>query len=108
MRVCLKGTCKEEFSKLTGAIPEGFQLQLKALEYLVKCRVKVNPACMISFSPPEKTSALRKRLKAIKPAFEDFEVEELILYPSIVKRLKKMKVEYRTGYRPDRIPAEQI
>jgi len=108
VRVSLKGTCEEEFSRLTGAIPDRFQLQLKALEYLVKYRVKVNPACMISFSPPENIGALRKRLKAIKPSFEDFEVEELILYPSIVKRLKKMKVEYRTGYRPDRIPAEQI
>jgi len=108
VRVSLKGTCEEEFSRLTGAIPEGFQLQLKALEYLVKHGVKVHPACMISFSPPENISVLRKRLKAIKHSFEDFEVEELILYPSIVKRLKNMKVEYKTGHRPDRIPAEQI
>jgi len=108
VRVSLKGTCEEKFSRLTGAIPEGFQLQLKALEYLVKHRVKVKPACMISLSPPEKISAFRKRLKAIKHTFEDFEVEELILYPSIVKRLRKMKVDYRTGHRPDRIPAEQV
>jgi uncharacterized Fe-S cluster-containing radical SAM superfamily protein len=108
VRVSLKGTCEEEFSRLTCPLPEGFQLQLKALEYLVKHGVKVHPACMISFSPPENISALRKRLKAIKHTFEDFEVEELILYPSIVKRLKKMKVEYRGGHRPDRIPAEQI
>ena len=32
----------------------------------------------------------------------------IILYPSIEKRLKKMNVDYRTGYRPDRIPADQI
>jgi hypothetical protein len=51
---------------------------------------------------------LRKRLKTIKHTFEDFEVEELILYPSTEKRLKKIKVEYRTGHRPDRIPAEQV
>lgn len=97
VRVSLKGTCEEEFSMLTGAIPEGFQLQVRALEYLVKHGVKVHPACMISFSPPENICALRKRLKAIKHSFEDFEVEELILYPSIVKRLKNLKVEYRTG-----------
>jgi uncharacterized Fe-S cluster-containing radical SAM superfamily protein len=108
VRVSLKGTCEEEFSRLTGALPEGFQLQLKALEYLVKHGVEVKPACMISFSPPDNIGGLGKRLKAIKHTFGDFEVEELILYPSIVKRLKKMKVEYRTGYRPDRIPAEQI
>jgi len=34
---------------------------------------------------------LRKRLKTLNPAFEDFEVEELILYPSIEKRLKKLR-----------------
>jgi uncharacterized Fe-S cluster-containing radical SAM superfamily protein len=107
-RVSLKGTCEEEFSRLTGAIPEGFQLQLKALEYLAKYKVKVHPACMISFTPSENITALRKGLKTIKPAFENFEVEELILYPSIESRLKKMKVEYLTGHRPDRIPHEQI
>jgi len=40
VRVSLKGTCEEEFTKLTGAIPQGFQLQLKALEYLTKIQGK--------------------------------------------------------------------
>ncbi|VVB97561.1 7-carboxy-7-deazaguanine synthase [uncultured archaeon] len=108
VRVSLKGTCEEEFSRLTGAIPQGFQLQLKSLEFLTRCRVNVHPACMISFSQPENITALRKRLKAINPAFENFEVEELILYPSVEKRLKKLKVNYMTGYKPESIPAEQI
>jgi uncharacterized Fe-S cluster-containing radical SAM superfamily protein len=108
VRVSLKGTCEEEFSRLTGAIPEGFQLQLKALEYLMKYRVNVHPACMVSFSPAENIIALRKRLKAINPAFEDFEVEELFLYPSVEERLKRLKVDYVTGHRPENIPAEQI
>ncbi len=63
---------------------------------------------MVSFSPPENIMALRKRLEAINPAVEDFEVEELILYPSVEERLKKLKVNYITGYRPQSIPAEQI
>ena len=108
VRVSLKGTCEEEFSRLTGAIPEGFQLELKALEYLNKCGVNVHPACMISFSTPENINTLRKRLKVINPAFEDFEVEELILYPSVDERLKKLKIDYRTGHRPDNIPVELI
>lgn len=108
VRVSLKGTCEEEFSRLTGAIPEGFQWQLKALENLTRYRVKVHPACMVSFSPPERIQVLKKRLKTIKPSFTDFEVEELILYPAIEERLKNLKVHYLTGYRPDRIPAEQI
>jgi len=108
VRVSLKGTCEEEFTKLTGAIPQGFQLQLKALEYLTKHRVNVHPACMISFSSPENITALRKKLKEINTAFENFEVEELILYPSVEKRLNKLKANYTTGHRPDSIPAEQI
>ena len=108
VRVSLKGTCNEEFSRLTGAIPEGFDLQIRALENLVHYGVRTHPACMISFSPPENIKALRKRLKAIDPAFEEFEVEELILYPHVEERLKKLKVIYHTAYRPDNIPPEQI
>jgi uncharacterized Fe-S cluster-containing radical SAM superfamily protein len=108
VRVSLKGTCEEEFSMLTGAIPEGFQLQLKALGYLVRCKVNTHPACMISFSSHDNIRSLRKRLRAINPAFEDFEVEELILYPAVEERLKRLKIDFRTGYKPDRIPFEQI
>jgi uncharacterized Fe-S cluster-containing radical SAM superfamily protein len=108
VRVSLKGTCEEEFSRLTGSIPEGFQLQLRALEFLKDCGVRVHPACMISFSPRENIAALRKRLRAIDPDFEDFEVEELILYPAVEARLRKIKLRYFTAHRPDRIPAEQI
>lgn len=108
MRVSLKGTCEEGFSRLTGAVPEGFGLQIKALEHLVKYKVNAHPACMISFSTQENIASLRKRLKAIHPAFECFEVEELILYPAVKERLEKHKIEYFSGYRPDGIPAEQI
>jgi len=107
-RVSLKGTCEEEFSRLTGAVPEGFHMQMKSLENLMRYRVNVHPASMISFSTAENIRALRKRLKALNHAFEDFEVEELILYPSIEERLKRLKVSYRTGHRPENIPAEQI
>lgn len=108
VRVSLKGTCEDEFSRLTGALHEGFQLQLKALEYLMKYNVKAHPSCMVSFSPPEHIRALRKRLKAMNSVFENFEVEELMLYPEVVNRLRKSKVDYLTGHSPERIPAEQI
>jgi len=44
VRVSLKGTCEEEFSILTGARPEAFGLQLKALENLADCNVPTHPA----------------------------------------------------------------
>lgn len=108
VRVSLKGTNEDEFSKLTGAVPEGFGLQLKALENLISHKVTCHPACMISFSPPENIKALRKRLKNIHPKFEDFEVEELICYPHVEERLKKLNITYHTAYRPDNIPPAQI
>ena len=108
VRVSLKGSCEEEFSKLTGALPEGFQLQLKALENLLRYKVNVHPACMISFSPPENREALRSRLETIHPNFAEFEVEELILYPHVEERLKRQNIPYFTAYRPDGIPKEQI
>jgi diphthamide synthase (EF-2-diphthine--ammonia ligase) len=63
---------------------------------------------MISFSTQENIKALRKRLKAIHPAFEEFEAEELILYPHVEERLKRLNITYYTSYRPDNIPPEQV
>jgi uncharacterized Fe-S cluster-containing radical SAM superfamily protein len=108
VRVSLKGTCEEEFSRLTGAIPEGFRWQLKALENLARQKVSVHPACMTSFSPPENVSALRKRLRSIHPRLAEFEVEELILYPAVAARLEKLRIPYHTAHQPDRVPSEQV
>lgn len=108
VRVSLKGTCEEEFSRLTGSVPEGFQLQLSAIENLMRHGVKTSPACMISFSPLENILNLGRRLKIIHPSFEDFEKEELILYPAVEERLKKLGVQYFIAHRPEDVPKEQI
>ncbi len=92
VRVSLKGASDDEFSRLTGAVPGAFELQLKALEHLVKHGVDVHPACLVSFSAEDRVKALRTRLGAIHPAFENFEEEYLILYPDVEERLRKMKV----------------
>ncbi len=91
VRVSLKGTCEEEFSRLTGAAPAAFGLQLEALEHLAAAGVAVHPACMVSFSMEEHIQALRERLAAIDPNFRGFEQEEIILYPAVEERLRKMK-----------------
>ena len=93
VRVSLKGACEEEFSRLTGAQPAAFGLQLRALEHLVKCGVDVHPACMVSFSTEDRIESLRRRLAAIHPSFGGFEEEEVILYPAVEERLRKMKVD---------------
>ena len=108
VRVSLKGACEEEFSLLTGAVPEAFQYQLEALKHLVRYGVQTHPACIISFSTDERIMRLRKRLKAIHSAFVEFETEELVLYSNVKERLDRLGVRYRKAYPPDDIPPEQI
>ena len=108
VRVSLKGTCGDEFSALTGAIPEGFDLQLKALENLVRYGINCHPACMVSFSSGENIEALKKKLGTIHPNFKDFEGEELILYPHVEERLKKLGIESFRGYKLDGTPTGQV
>jgi uncharacterized Fe-S cluster-containing radical SAM superfamily protein len=89
VRVSLKGASPEDFTRLTGANPEGFGLQLKALENLVEAGVDCFPAVMANFSSPKEITSLRQRLKAIRSDFADFEQEELLLYPFVQENLQK-------------------
>jgi uncharacterized Fe-S cluster-containing radical SAM superfamily protein len=106
--VSLKGTDAEEFSALTGAAPSGFALQLLALEHLAEAGVDCHPAVMVSFSPREKVRALRDKLEAMSGAFEDVELEELVLWRDVEGRLRRAGLEYHTAYHPDRMPPEQV
>jgi uncharacterized Fe-S cluster-containing radical SAM superfamily protein len=89
VRVSLKGACPEDFTRLTGANPEGFDLQLKALENLVEASVDCFPAVMANFSSLESIKKLKERLEHIRPDFADFEEEELILYSFVQENLQK-------------------
>jgi uncharacterized Fe-S cluster-containing radical SAM superfamily protein len=109
VRVSLKGTTEEEFSCLTGASPTGFGLQLKALENLVGAGVETHAAVMVSFSPPENIAALQRRLGRTSSKLQEVEIEELVSFnPGVEARLKKAGVTYRTAYRPENIPPEQV
>lgn len=89
VRVSLKGTSSSEFTKLTQAKPEGFDLQLKALENLVQEGIDCFPAVIADFSKPDDLLKLRDRLEKIRADFYDFEREELILYPFVQENLQK-------------------
>jgi uncharacterized Fe-S cluster-containing radical SAM superfamily protein len=109
VRVSLKGTTEGEFSRFTGADPTGFDLQLKALENLIRAGVATHAAAMVSFSPPENIAALQLRLGRIAKELQKVEIEELVFFnPGVEERLKKAGVAYRTAYRPDKIPSEQV
>lgn len=109
VRVSLKGCSEEEFSVLTGAKPEGFRLQLEALQKLAEARVSCHPSVMASFSTEGSLQLLLRRISQIsRKLAEEVEVEELILYPHVVQRLRKFGLRYRVGYAPENVPPEQI
>ena len=103
-RVSLKGCTPEEFSHLTGAVPEGFALQLQALEHLLAAGIDCHAAVMVSFSPAESRERLRQHLASIHPALVDYEEEELILYPAVAARLTKLGLSYFSSYFPGSLP----
>lgn len=107
VRVSLKGTTEDEFSMLTGSESKGFTLQLMALENLYRAGVEVQPAAMVSFSPPENVKALQRRLGSIAPQFRDIEIEELVLYGDVEERLKKTGIHYTIAHEPEGIPPNQ-
>ena len=107
VRVSLKATSAEDFTRLTGADPIGFELQIQAVENLFRAGVSVHPAVMVSFSQVEDVQNLMDRLAGLDKAFRDIEIEELVFWGGVEERLQKAKVKFLSAYSPDRIPPEQ-
>lgn len=94
VRVSLKATNPEEFSRLTGATPKAFHLQLDALKNLLNAEVSFHTALMVSFSSPNDIRKLKNRLKRIDQSLAyNLEEEHVILYPPVAKRLRKAGIE---------------
>lgn len=109
VRVSIKGTSPEEFHILTGAKPEAFELQLKALENLLDCGVSAHPSVMLSFSTHEGFERLLDRLREIDPVLAaEVEEEYVFLYPHVVELLKRYGLKPRIAFSPDNIPEELI
>lgn len=109
VRVSIKGTNQEEFSLLTGAFPQAFQLQVDALKYLISYGVHCHPAVMLSFSSKKNSLLLKEKLKEIQPSLsEDLEEEYIFLYPHVKERLKKAGIQPRVAYEPNRVPSRLI
>ncbi|MDK6028638.1 radical SAM protein [Ignisphaera sp. 4213-co] len=109
VRVSFKGATEEEFNMLTGAKPEFFNYQFKALENLIEVGFKpgeeVYPAIMLSFSTDENYAKFKKRLMEINPRLvESIDEEYVILYPHVIELLKKNKLRPRLAFTPDNIP----
>lgn len=109
VRVSIKGCTPDDFSKLTGAYPWGFELQIKSLENLSYCDVRSHPSVMMSFSEEEDCNRLRERLGRINESFYDeFEEEYVFLYPHVKKLMDRYKLVPKVAYMPDKIPNNLI
>ena len=109
VRVSLKGCDEKEFAMLTGAKPEDFTLQLKALENLLQQGVSCHQAVMTSFSTKENIQRLVERLKSINPKLaEELEFEELILYPKVKRKIEEHRLKYYRAYTPEGVPKKRI
>lgn len=92
VRVSLKSCTPQEFSKLTGAKPDAFELQLQALRNCIEYKVSCHAALMIDLVDKKNLSILKKLLKEIHPRLTDLEYEPLILYPHVESKLRKAKL----------------
>ncbi|MEM3519936.1 MAG: radical SAM protein [Candidatus Hadarchaeales archaeon] len=109
VRISLKGTTREEFSLLTGAIPEAFDLQLNALKNLTDAGVPCHPAVMLSFSSEKNFEKLKQQLRGINPSLaEEIEEEYVFLYPHVAERLDKAGLKPKVAYSPSKIPDELV
>ena len=105
VRVSFKGVSEEEFVKLTGAVPEAFNLQFRALQNLVSAGLmpgrQVMAAAMISFSSDRDIAEFLMRLSDIDPGLVDnVDWEVVIMYPHVRKLLEKYGLKPRRFVNP--------
>ncbi|MDH5443563.1 MAG: radical SAM protein [Hadesarchaea archaeon] len=97
VRVSLKGCDAEQFSHLTGAKLEAFELQLTALRNLLDAGVSCHAAIMQEFAPKDKLEQLTQQLSAIdRSLVQELEFEYLIPFPHVIQELARrgIHVEY--------------
>jgi uncharacterized Fe-S cluster-containing radical SAM superfamily protein len=105
VRLSLKACSPELFTKLTLAKPEAFQYQLLAARNLADCGVNFHVAIFASFGDEECWAKLIEQLAeyAGPDVVSNLEVEYLLLYPNVKRRLKlleRMGIKPRVAFEP--------
>jgi uncharacterized Fe-S cluster-containing radical SAM superfamily protein len=105
VRLSIKACNPELFTKLTLAKPEAFKLQLLAAKHLADCNVDFHVAIFASFGDEKCWASLIEELAnmAGPEIVANIEVEYLLLYPNVKRRLKileKMGIKPRIAYQP--------
>ena len=97
VRVSIKGTNKEEYNKLTGAVSDSYDLPYKALQNLMDAGVSCNVCLMVSFSSEKDIKRAEKRLYNIRPGLlKSLEKEHITLFPKVAMRLTNANLTPRT------------
>ncbi|NVM30631.1 MAG: radical SAM protein [Candidatus Helarchaeota archaeon] len=95
VRVALKAATPEIFSKVTGAVPAAYHYPLQALNLLIQNEIPCHASIIIDFCTQEDLKCLADQLKEISPDLVgQLEFESLILYPHVVKGLKKIGLQF--------------
>ena len=90
VRVSIKGCSYDEYSMLTNARPESYDIPYKAIENLINNKVSCNACLSISFSDPKEIKMAEKRLYDIKPGIlKSLEKEYITMFPKVQKRLNR-------------------
>ena len=93
VRVSIKGCTMEEYTMLTNAKSESYNIPYKALEYLIKEKVSCNACLSISFSDKKDIKIAEKRLYDIMPGIlKSLEKEYITMFPKVRTRLEKYKI----------------
>jgi uncharacterized Fe-S cluster-containing radical SAM superfamily protein len=108
VRVSFKGTNPQEFTKLTGATPTGFELQLRALRNLLDSGLipgrDFGVAAMIGFSPDENVARFVTTLSSIDERLvTDIDWEYVLTYPHVMKLLSRYNLKPIRTYKPDEV-----
>jgi len=109
VRISLKGSCENEFARLTGAGGGAFRFQVDALRNLRDAGVSCHPAVMSSFSTQDSLRQLHELISTIdRKLAEDLEVEELIRYPRVERRLQKFGLTPYVSHDPNNVPERLV
>ncbi len=108
VRVSFKGTNPQEFTKLTGAVPTGFELQLRALRNLLDSGLipgrDFGVAAMIGFSSDENVARFVATLSSIDERLvTDIDWEYVLTYPHVMKLLSHYNLKPIRTYKPEEV-----
>jgi len=101
VRVSLKASTPNDFTRKTGAVPEAFELPFQAIRNLKSAGINFSVSAMSAdprFMTPLERVSLIGKLAEIDPALVlNLEEEMVILYPETLKRLEAIRWDLNAG-----------